>query len=291
MQELSRSCDGKHSESVKCMTVDVLSEGPTLDEWASQVMNVHGRIDFAFLASGAELLCRPSRCHRTRSDFDTSWHVRACSEPAASLSIGVSCAGSSQAALAECTTHDVGVEVLRLNAEGSINIGRALLRRMRSQKSKSVLVPIASMAARVPSPGQAEYAAAKHAVLGYYRSLAYELPPGQPGVAVVCPGPIAGEVERSVYGPEGRTVKREDERQQRKKVSQERCMSLICRAAARGVAEAWIAKHPVLAMAYLSAFLPPLADAVLRSAGRRRAQALQAGESGYDAKLMGTKTA
>jgi short-subunit dehydrogenase len=176
---------------------------------------------------------------------------------------------------------------LRLNGEGCINVGRALLRCMLRQAQPGVLVPIASMAARVASPGQAEYAAAKHAVLGYYRSLAYELSPGQPSVTVVCPGPIAGETERSVYGPEGRVIKAEDERQQRKKVSQERCIDLICRAAASGVPEAWIAKHPVLALAYLTAYLPAVAHFVLRSAGRRRAQALQAGRSGYDTNLTG----
>lgn len=195
-------------------------------------------------------------------------------------------AGSSQAALAECTAHDIGVEVLRLNAEGTINVGRALLRRLCAQKGKSVLVPIASMAARVPSPGQAEYAAAKHAVVGYFRSLAYELTADRVAVRVVCPGPVAGELERHVFGPDGRTVKQEDARQQRKKVTQARCVALICRAAAGRAPESWIARHPVLALGYLSALLPSFADAILRSAGRRRAQALQAGESGYEAALM-----
>lgn len=52
-----------------------------------------------------------------------------------------------------------------LNATGVMDVGRVFLPHLLSQ-GYGRLVVIASMAARVPSPGQAEYCASKHALLG-----------------------------------------------------------------------------------------------------------------------------
>jgi dehydrogenase/reductase SDR family member 7 len=190
-------------------------------------------------------------------------------------------AGSSQSAAAEETSHVVGQEVLRLNAEGVIAVGRALLRQM-LERQMGRLVVIASMAAKIPSPGQAEYSAAKHALIGYFLSVAAELADRCVGVTVVCPGPIGGEKSRSVFGPSGRIVKSESEKDQNKKVPMARCCQLICDAAAHQVAEAWIAKHPVLGLAYLVQWLPGAATAVLARVGPKRARALSEGRSGYE---------
>lgn len=194
-------------------------------------------------------------------------------------------AGSSQSAAAEETLHEVGQEVLRVNAEGVIAVGRALLKQM-LERQAGHLVVIASMAARVPSPGQAEYAAAKHALIGYFLSIASELAGRCVGVTVVCPGPIGGETSRSVFGPSGRVVKAESEKDQKKKVPISRCCQLICDAVVHQVSEAWIARHPVLGLAYLMQWFPGAAVAVLARVGPKRAKALSEGRSGYDYDLV-----
>ena len=149
------------------------------------------------------------------------------------------------------------------------------------------LVPIASMAGFVPSPGQAEYAAAKHAVRGYYASVAAEVADRGIDVTVVCPGPVAGGSSRMVFGAQGRVEKQETAKENRKKIPAARCCDLICRAAAHCVQEAWIAKHPVLAIAYVKCVVPPLATKLLHQVGPKRARALSEGRSGYNYSLAG----
>jgi dehydrogenase/reductase SDR family member 7 len=186
--------------------------------------------------------------------------------------------------LAEETTQAIGEQVMRLNAGGCIAVGRALLRHMLGRQHGH-LVPIASMAARVPSPGQAEYCAAKHAIIGYYMSVAAEVAERGVSVTVACPGPIAGERVRIVFGARGRIEKTEEATSTTQKVPMRRCCALICRAAAFNVREAWIARHPVLFIAYLACYMPAVATAVLARVGPKRARALSEGRSGYDYKL------
>lgn len=59
---------------------------------------------------------------------------------------------------------------MALNATGVMDVARVFLPHLLAQ-GYGKMVAIASMAARVPSPGQAEYSASKHALLGY--ALAY----------------------------------------------------------------------------------------------------------------------
>jgi dehydrogenase/reductase SDR family member 7 len=74
-----------------------------------------------------------------------------------------------------------------------MNVARAWLPVMLAQGCGRI-VPVASMAGRVPSPGQAVYSAAKHALVGYFASMASEVAGRGVGVTIVCPGPIAGAV-------------------------------------------------------------------------------------------------
>ena len=71
------------------------------------------------------------------------------------------------------------------------------------------------------------------------------------------------------------------------RVSLPRAASLIVAAAAAGEGRrprvAWIARHPVLAIGYLTQYVPSLADAILAKVGAARARALGSGGSGYDA--------
>ncbi|WZZ63302.1 hypothetical protein YC2023_063409 [Brassica napus] len=106
-------------------------------------------------------------------------------------------------------------------------------------------------AGKVPSPGQAIYAASKHALQGYFHSLRSEFYQKGIKVTVVCPGPIET--------PNGTgTSTSEDKNSPEKRVSSERCAELTIIAASHNLKEAWISYQPVLLVMYLVQYMPSL---------------------------------
>lgn len=82
--------------------------------------------------------------------------------------------GISQHSAAVETKASVVEAMFRVNTMGCIALTQALLPGM-LKRGKGQFVVIASMAAKIPSPGQAIYAATKYALLGYFLSLRTEL--------------------------------------------------------------------------------------------------------------------
>ncbi|GFR45808.1 hypothetical protein Agub_g7264 [Astrephomene gubernaculifera] len=196
-------------------------------------------------------------------------------------------AGASQHALASETSAQVTDQLMQLNALGPIKLTRAVLPYM-LQRNRGRLVVVGSMSSKLPSPGQAVYAAAKMALYGYFSSLATELADTGVGVTLCCPGPLATgseEAPRVVFGPTGRIVQNATGAANR--LEPGRAAQLIAAAAAHGLDEVWIARHPVLAVGYIFQLLPRLGWRLLKKVGPKRARAVQAGRSGYDVgKLM-----
>ncbi|GLC37615.1 hypothetical protein PLESTB_001667600 [Pleodorina starrii] len=196
-------------------------------------------------------------------------------------------AGASQHALASETTAGVTDELMQLNAIGPIKLTRAVLPYM-LQRNRGRIVVVGSMSSKLPSPGQAVYAAAKMALYGYFSTLATELSDTGVGVTLCCPGPVAtgsAEAPRVVYGPTGRITQNATGSSNR--LDPARAAQLIASAAAHGVDEAWMARHPVLAMGYIFQLLPRLGWSLLKKIGPKRARAIKEGKNGYDvSKLM-----
>ncbi|KAF2549327.1 hypothetical protein F2Q70_00024070 [Brassica cretica] len=114
-----------------------------------------------------------------------------------------------------------------------------------------IYTQISSAAGKVPSPGQAIYAASKHALQGYFHSLRPEFYQKGIKVTVVCPGPIET--------PNGTgTSTSEDKNSPEKRVSSERCAELTIIAASHNLKEAWISYQPVLLVMYLVQYMPSL---------------------------------
>lgn len=65
-------------------------------------------------------------------------------------------------------------KLMALNAVGPIKLTRAALPHMLA-RDKGRIVVIGSMSSKLPSPGQAVYAAAKMALYGYFSTVATEL--------------------------------------------------------------------------------------------------------------------
>lgn len=197
-------------------------------------------------------------------------------------------AGASQHAMAEEVESSVVDQLFALNTIGPIKLTQAVLPHM-LERGKGRLVVIASMAAKVPTPGQAVYSATKFALLGYFASLATEICDRGVGVTVCCPGPVSSgsevPVTRSVFGPSG-MITRNEEPKAKGKIHPKRYAQLVANAAAHGVDECWIAKHPVLAMAHVQQFIPTLGYTVLKKIGPKRARAVSTGKSGYDFRII-----
>ena len=92
--------------------------------------------------------------------------------------------------------------VINLNFIASLNVTRSFLPDMVEARDRRV-VYISSDAARVGVPGQAVYAGAKAAVIGFAKSLAVEMARYAITVNVVCPGSTETIAMREMLSEEG----------------------------------------------------------------------------------------
>ena len=169
--------------------------------------------------------------------------------------------------------------MFQLNTVGAIALTQALLPGLLKQ-GKGHLIMIASMAGKIPSPGQAIYASTKFAVVGYFQSLRTELAASPLDVTVCCPGPIKFHGKggtRDVYHGEG-LVKEQLTRSTGLDV--DKVVHLIALAAEHRLGECWMAKQPILLLAYLTQYTPRIASHILDRIGPRRADAVKHGD-GY----------
>eukprot|EP00877_Chromochloris_zofingiensis_P006070 jgi/Chrzof1/1716/Cz10g18120.t1 len=216
------------------------------------------------------------------SDLEAAAHSADQAFEGAGIDYIIHNAGASQHALCSTTTAAVTDQMFQLNTLGPIKLTRALLPHMLS-RGKGRVVVIDSMAAKVPSPGQAVYAACKSGLYGYFAGLATEVADQGVGVTICCPGPIgtgSEETPRVIYGAEGLISQHSADTKGR--LSPARCAQLIANAMAHGVNECWIAKHPVLAIGYIMQYAPCLGWLIMKKVGPKRARAVSSGRSGYD---------
>ena len=255
------------------------------------------------------------------------------------LSLLVLCAGASQHAAAAATTAEVSDAILELNAAAPIRLTRAALPHLletaaaakaaaaattkkNSSSSKSPLFPpaaavlgVSSMAALVPSPGQAAYSASKAALALYLRSVEAELFDKGLRTTTVYPGPLSTASSnsnssssspeedpvfsttavRTVYGSsglkqEGSEAVSSKAKEDKKRLDGRRAATLIVRAGFNGIGEALLGRHPVLLLGHLArggsgggGLTHRLLRKVLSKVGPARAAALEEGRGGYDA--------
>ena len=195
-------------------------------------------------------------------------------------------AGASQHARVENTRHDVAIKLVEMNLLGQMAVARAILPHLLRQGHGHHVV-IASMAALVPSPGQAVYSAGKSAVRAYFLSMASELYARGIRVSVVCPGPVeagtdGNNLSRKVYGCDG-LMEQKNKSKSGARVSLGVFARLTLRAVYHELDEVMITNHPVLLMGYLARYLPGVAMRILKKVGPGRVRQLETGSgTGYD---------
>lgn len=196
--------------------------------------------------------------------------------------------GASQHAPVEETSHDVAMQLVGMNFLGHVALARAVQSFFLSQGHGHHVV-IASMAAVVPSPGQAVYSATKSALRSYFLSMASELDSRGTHVSVICPGPVdvgKDTQPRKVYGKDG-LIEQKNTKKSRARVHVDMFTKLALRAVYNKVDECWITKHPVLLMGYLLRLLPRLGMNILKKIGPGRVKQFHTGTgTGYDVMMM-----
>ena len=85
--------------------------------------------------------------------------------------------------------------VMAVNANGTFYVTRAFLPELVREHGR--IINIASRAGREGTPPLAAYCAAKHAVVGFTRSLALELRAARVSVNAICPGSVDTEMLRT----------------------------------------------------------------------------------------------
>ncbi len=169
--------------------------------------------------------------------------------------------GVSQRALA--TDADLAVEraLMEVDYFAPVALTKAVLPSMRARRAGHVVV-VSSVMGYVGTPGRSTYAAAKHALHGYFDSLRAELWREDIHVTLACPGYVRTAVSDNAVGPHGEKHSRTDGTHLRG-ISPERCARAIVRGVARRREEIHIGGKEVAAI-YLKRFAPWLFSRIVR---------------------------
>ncbi|MCK8494619.1 SDR family NAD(P)-dependent oxidoreductase [Spirosoma sp. RP8] len=97
---------------------------------------------------------------------------------------------------AEGTSLDEARQQLDANFWGTVMLTRAILPRMRQQR-KGRIITIGSVAGLIGVPFQSYYAASKHAIEGFFKSLRFEVAPFNIDVSVIEPGFFKTNLEQT----------------------------------------------------------------------------------------------
>ncbi|MBS0664447.1 MAG: SDR family oxidoreductase [Verrucomicrobia bacterium] len=118
------------------------------------------------------------------------------------IDILVNNGGVSQRALALDATLEVERALMEVDYFGPVALTKAVLPGMLEQRAGHVVV-ISSVMGYVGTPGRSTYAAAKHALHGYFDSLRAEVWREGIKVTLVCPGYVLTQVSANAVGPRG----------------------------------------------------------------------------------------
>jgi len=177
------------------------------------------------------------------------------------LDVLVNNAGVSQRALALDTAPDVERAIMEVDYFAPVALTKAVLPSMLARRSGHIVV-VSSVMGYVGTPGRSSYAAAKHALHGYFDSLRAELWRAGVKVTLVCPGYVRSAVSANALGPRGEQHGRTDATTQRG-ISAERCAAAILRGVNRGREEIYVGGREVAGI-YLKRFAPWLFSRIVR---------------------------
>lgn len=169
--------------------------------------------------------------------------------------------GIGQRALALDAAPEIERTLMEVDYFAPVALTKAVLPAMRSRRKGHVVV-ISSVMGYVGTPGRSTYAAAKHALHGYFDSLRAELFRDGIPVTIVCPGYVRTAVSDNALGPRGEKHGRTDSHTSRG-IAPERCADAIVRGVARRREEIHVGGWEIVAI-YVKRFTPWLFSRLVR---------------------------
>ena len=170
--------------------------------------------------------------------------------------------GVSQRALAIDATLDVERALMEVNYFGPVALTKAVLPAMRARRSGRVVV-ISSVMGYLGTPGRSTYAAAKHALHGWFDSLRAEVWREGLEVLLVCPGYVKTAVSLNAVGSNGEKHAQLDDKTARG-ITAEACAAAILRAIVRNREEIYVGGWKEISAIYLKRFAPRLLSRIVR---------------------------
>jgi short-subunit dehydrogenase len=178
-----------------------------------------------------------------------------------SIDVLVNNGGVSQRASALETTAVVERTLMEIDYFGPVALTKAVLPGMLARRAGHIVV-VSSVMGYVGTPRRSTYAAAKHALHGYFDSLRAELAGQGIAITLVCPGYVRTSVSANALGPTGEAHGRMDETQARG-IPAARCAAAIIRALATRREEIAVGGREVVGI-YLKRFAPWLLSRLVR---------------------------
>lgn len=240
------------------------------------------QLSYAFAQAGARLVLssrKESELERVRAACPAGTEALvlpldvadfAAAEPAARrvldhygrIDILVLNAGISQRARAGDTELAVDQRIMDVDYFGTIALAKATLPHLKRRQSGRIVV-ISSVMGKVGTPLRSAYAAAKHALHGFYDSLRAEVYEEGIGVTVICPGYVQTQVSRNALTGDGTPHDQMDANTARGLTAEEFARRAL-RAIAAGRDEVWIGGRKEILAVYLNRFFPRLFRKLVR---------------------------
>lgn len=192
------------------------------------------------------------------------------------IDILVNNAGRSQRSLIEKCPMEVDREVLEINTLSPISLTKAVLPHFIERKAGHV-VYTSSVAGKIGSPGLGSYACSKHAMQGWLDSLRIEMYTHNIHVTSVCPGPVFSEALVHAFTDSADQSLGVIMDPSERRMTSERCASLIAVAIANRLDEVWVSPHPELLYLYLFQYFPSFAKRIANIFGQDRVSKVRRG--------------
>lgn len=171
--------------------------------------------------------------------------------------------GISQRALAKDTSLDVDKRLMNINYFGTVALTKAVLPSMMTHQLGHI-VTITSLTGKFGSPMRSSYAAAKHALHGFFDSLRAELAQTPIQITLVCPGFVRTNVSVNALTGNGSAQGTMDEATG-KGMQPDALARKILRAIENGREEVYFGGKEVLGV-YLKRFFPSYFSRMIKSA-------------------------
>ncbi len=169
--------------------------------------------------------------------------------------------GVSQRALATDAALDVERALMEVDYFGPVALTKAVLPAMLARRAGHLVV-VSSVMGFLGTPGRSTYAAAKHALHGYFDSLRAEVWREGIKVTLVCPGYVRTAISVNALGPHGEHHGQTDNTH-RAGIAPEKCAAALVRSVARGRNEVYVGGWEVAGI-YLQRLAPWLLARIVR---------------------------